>query len=96
VATGRLVDAQEALALGLVSRVLPAADFDAGVAEVVAGLAASPPTALRLTKRLFYALDGVPFADGITLGAETNVEARATEDFRAGVRGFLERARRSS
>ena len=95
VATGRLVDAREALALGLVSRVLPAAEFEAGVAEIVAGLAASPPGALRLTKRLFYALDGVPFVEGIGLGADTNVDARATEEFRAGLRRFLERDRRS-
>lgn len=91
VATGRVIDAREALEIGLVSRVLPAADFDQTVAGIVADLAAAPPGALGFTKRLFYALDGTEFREGIALGAETNVEARATDEFRDGVRRFLRR-----
>ncbi|MBX6330551.1 MAG: enoyl-CoA hydratase/isomerase family protein [Gemmatimonadaceae bacterium] len=96
VATGRIVSAAEALQIGLVSRVLPAGGFDAAVQEIVAGLAASPPGALALTKRLFYELDTLGFADGIALGARTNVEARSTDEFRDGVRAFLDRARKRS
>ena len=92
-ATGRLVDAHEALALGLVSRVIPAAGFDAEVARTMAALAATPPAALRLTKRLFYALDSRGFEAGIALGAQTNVESRATDDFRDGVRRFTQRGK---
>ncbi len=94
VATGRLVTAREALELGLVSRVLSDAEFDQTVERTVAELAAAPADALRLTKRLFYALDGLDFRAGVTLGAHTNVEARATDDFRAGVRRFTRRAKR--
>ena len=93
VATGRLVGASEACAMGLASRVLPDAEFEAGVAQVAAALAKSPPAALRLTKRLFYALDGAAFEDGIALGVRTNVEARGTDDFRSGVRRFVRRGR---
>src|SRR5581483_4832548 len=96
VATGRIVGATEALQIGLVSRVLPADGFDAAVQEIVAGLAASPRGALALTKRLFYDLDTLSFADGIALGARTNVEARSTNEFRDGVRSFLNRARKPS
>ena len=88
VATGRLVHASEALDLGLVSRVLPAVTFDADVERTLAALAASPPAALRLTKRLFYALDTRGFDAGIALGAQTNVESRATPEFREGIRRF--------
>lgn len=95
VATGRQVDAHEALTLGLVSRVLPAEGFDGAVREIVQHLAATPPAALRITKRLFYALDGLSFDDGIALGARTNVEARATDEFRDGVRRFARREPRS-
>jgi methylglutaconyl-CoA hydratase len=91
VATGRILSAREALELGLVSRVLPDADFDARVAGIVEALAKTPADALRLTKRLFYELDGLPFEQGIALGARVNVEARATEDFRTGVRRFTRR-----
>ena len=88
VATGRLVSAREALELGIASRVFPAASFDADVAQTVAALAAAPPAALRLTKRLFHALDARGFGDGIALGVQANVEARATPEFRAGVERF--------
>lgn len=88
VATGRQVTAREALELGLVSRVVPASDFDAAIEKLVAELAATPAEALRMTKRLFYELDGMSFEDGVARGARANVEARATADFREGVRRF--------
>ena len=52
--------------------------------------AASPPGAVAFTKRLFYDLDGVGFRSGIALGARVNVDARATAEFRDGVRRFLD------
>lgn len=88
VATGRLVDAAEALELGLVSRVVAAAGFDAAIEKIVADLAATPAEALRMTKRLFYGLDGTSIEDGIAMAARVNVEARSTDDFRAGIRRF--------
>ena len=93
VATGRRITADEALSMGLVSRVIPAATFDADVATIVKELEASPSTAAAITKRLFYGLDGLDFREGIALGAKTNVEARSTEDFRQGVKRFTSRDR---
>lgn len=93
VATGRLVDAREALAIGLVSRVVPDAELDAAAMELASQLAAAAPDALRLTKRLFHELDGLSFTDGIALGARTNVEARRTDDFRTGVTRFARRGK---
>jgi len=93
VATGRRVGADEALAMGLVSRVIPAATFDADVESLVGELATSPSTAAAITKRLFYGLDGLDFREGIALGAKTNVEARSTDDFREGVKRFTSRER---
>ncbi|HEY7893352.1 MAG TPA: enoyl-CoA hydratase/isomerase family protein [Gemmatimonadaceae bacterium] len=90
VATGRLLSAREAVDLGLVSRVVPAGTLDAAASELARGLAAAPPGALAFTKRLFYDLDNRSFRDGIALGAKVNVQARATAEFRDGVRRFLE------
>lgn len=89
VATGRQVSAAEALEIGLVSRVVARSEFDAAVEELVTQLAATPPESLRLTKRLFYALDTRAFDVGLAMGARVNVEARATDEFRDGVRGFV-------
>jgi methylglutaconyl-CoA hydratase len=88
VATGRQVSATEALELGLVSRVVSAADFEAAVEKLVEELAATPAEALRMTKRLFYALDGTTIDEGIAMAARVNVEARATADFREGIRRY--------
>jgi methylglutaconyl-CoA hydratase len=89
VLSGRIINAEEAGAIGLVSRVLPAASFEAEVEAVLTGLSRSSATALALTKWLLYKLDALSFEDGIAAGIVTNVEARATEDFRAAVKRHL-------
>ena len=91
VLTARVVDGREAYAMGLVSRVAPEQRLDAEAQGLLDELAAVPPGALARTKRLLYDLDGIGFDDGLTLGAERNVEARMTEEFRDGVRRFLSR-----
>jgi len=91
VATGRLLTAREALAAGLISRVVPDAEFDAAASSLLAQLAATSPTALALTKRLLYELDDHGFADGIALGAKINAIARAHPDFKLAISAFLKR-----
>jgi methylglutaconyl-CoA hydratase len=91
VATGRILSAEEARALGLVSRVLAPETFESEVAHVTAALATQSASALALIKRQLYELDGRSFADGVRLGADVNALARATPDFRAAVQAFLER-----
>ena len=93
VATARTIGAAEAERIGLVSRVLPASTFEAEVQALADALATSPPSALALTKRLFYGLDGLDFQAGIAAGVLGNVEARSTDDFREGVRRFIARSR---
>ncbi len=88
-ATGRVMDAAEAQRLGLISRVLDAATFDAEAATSLAQMASLSGTALALTKQQFYQLDGMAFEDGIRLGAKVNSVARATPDFRAAIAQFL-------
>jgi len=60
------------------------------VDAVLAGLSRLSPTALALTKWLHYKLDSLSFEDGVAAGVVTNVEARATEDFRDAVRRLIE------
>lgn len=88
VASGRRISATEALDMGLVSRVLPGRDFASKVDDIVREIAASSASAQALTKTLFYQLDGLDFRDGVLAGARTNVAARTTDDFRAGVLRF--------
>jgi methylglutaconyl-CoA hydratase len=93
VARGHRITADEALRLGLVNRVLPAAGFDDGVAAYASDMARTSASALALTKRLLYGMDGLSFEEAIARGAEVNALARGTDDCRAGVRRFLEKNR---
>lgn len=90
---GDRISAADARELGLVNRVFPADRFDDEAASYAAGLAARPASAVQLSKRLLYGLDGVGFEDGIARGAEVNAIARLTEACREGVRRFLQRSR---
>lgn len=91
VLTGRVLSAREAQGAGLLSRVVPEAELDGQAGAMLAGLAAASPTALALTKQLFYQLDGRGFDDGVALGARVNAAARQTPDFRAALERFLQR-----
>jgi methylglutaconyl-CoA hydratase len=91
VLTGRTLGAAEALAAGLVSRVVPDADLERDAGELARTLAAAPASALALTKQLFYQLDGQSFDKGIALGARVNALARQTPEFRDAIARFLAR-----
>ncbi len=90
-ATGRLLDATEAAAVGLVSRVYEDSDFEEQAGDVLRALAATSPSALAFTKQQFYQLDGLSFEDGIRLGADVNAVSRSTPDFRAALTAFLKK-----
>ena len=93
VSTGRILSAAEALQMGLVSRVFSAAEFDGLSAGVLNRIAESPRSAMGATKALFYRLDGIGFLDGISAGVIANADARATNDFREGVKRFTSRGK---
>lgn len=89
--TGRVLSAGEAHAAGLVARVVPDEELEREAAALVATLASASPSALALTKQLFYQLDGRSLEEGVALGARVNALARQTPDFRAAIARFLER-----
>lgn len=93
VVTGRLITAREAVEMGLASRSVLANEWTSGIESTVTALTRMPPTALRMTKKLFYDLDGRNFEEAIALGVQTNVASRETADFKEGVRRFVHRAR---
>ena len=88
---GGRITATEAERLGLVNHVFSGAEFESGVQAYLSELAAKPASAIELTKRLLYGLDGVPFDEGVRRAAEVNSIARMTEACKAGVKAFLER-----
>jgi methylglutaconyl-CoA hydratase len=89
--TGRVLSAEEARSIGLVSRVFPVSEFDQLSLTVLSQLADAPPSAMAATKALFYKLDTLGFLDGISAGIIANADARATTAFREGVQRFTGR-----
>jgi enoyl-CoA hydratase/carnithine racemase len=89
--TGRVVDADEAAAMGLVSRVVPHEDLMATALALARSIAANPPLAVQRLKRgLREAVD----PDWQALGAWVSAalaELFRTEDHREGVAAFLEK-----
>lgn len=82
VASGRMVGAAEAERIGLVSRVLSTAAFTSEVERIVLGLASHSSSGMAITKKLFYALDGLAFRDAIDAGVRTDAEAHAQQKLR--------------
>jgi len=90
-ATGRLLWADEALRLGLISRVLSADNFEQEAAQLLTQLAGASASALALTKKQFYAIEGKAFGEAIRLGSEVNALSRSTPDFRTAIQRFLKK-----
>lgn len=91
VARGHRISAADAQRFGLVNHVFSMDTFEDDVAQYTADLAKRSASAVMLTKRLLYGMDGLSFEEAIARGAEVNALARDTEDCRAGVRRFLDR-----
>jgi 2-(1,2-epoxy-1,2-dihydrophenyl)acetyl-CoA isomerase len=90
-ASGRRVQADEALALGLVQRVLPKHDLLPAAHELARALAARPTLALAWTKRLLRAAEQGTLAGVMELEAQLQAAAVATQDHAEGVAAFLEK-----
>lgn len=87
--TGRRVPADEALALGLVARVVPTADVRGEADAIASRLAAGPTRALGLTRRLLRDAAHAPDLDAVlALERAAQAEAAATADFAEGVAAF--------
>lgn len=77
VALGEPVDAQRALALGLVNRVVPPARVLDEAVALAQKLAAVSRPAMALTKQLFHAAADLPLADALERGREANKRMRS-------------------
>jgi len=86
-----IVPASEAERLGLVTRVVPRADLDATVADIAARLAAGPPVALSLTKRLLNQSAHVTLSQAVEAEAQAQTVNFGTADTAEALQAFVER-----
>jgi enoyl-CoA hydratase len=91
--TGRQLAAEEALAWGLVERVVPPGDLDASLGEWVQAILEAGPRAVRLQKALIKEWENLSLDQAIERGIDAFAEAFKTDEPRALMTKFLKRTR---
>ena len=89
--TGDLIDAQEALRLGLVGRVVAPEELMPAADELARKIAAGPPLAIRLAKRALYHNADCDLRQALEFETFAQNICQDTEDAREGVRAFVEK-----
>ncbi len=89
--TGDLIDAQAALAAGLVNRVVPAEELEAATLELAGRIAARSPYAVQLGKRAFHAQQPLEMSAAYDVGRAAIVENALAPDGQEGMAAFLEK-----
>lgn len=92
--TGRTFDCHEAEGLGLVTRRVPAAGFEAAVNELMAQITSKSTPVTRLTKAAVRAGRDRGFSAGLAEAERLYLDELArTEDMQEGITAFLEKRR---
>jgi enoyl-CoA hydratase/carnithine racemase len=89
--TGDAIDADEALACGLVSKVVPDEDLMAEARRLALRIAANPPHVVRMTKRLLREATIANLATILEMSAAMQALAHATSDHREAVTAILDK-----
>jgi enoyl-CoA hydratase len=89
--TGRMLTAREALAFGLVARVVAREAWLAEAKRVAAEIASKGPVSVRLAKEAVDTAFEVPLSAGVELERRAFYLARASEDATEGLTAFVEK-----
>jgi len=88
--TAAQVDADEALRIGLVNRVVEDAELDANVEALAEQLAGQPPIAIRWAKQAIDAAASMPVRDGLRFEHRGQAACVGSGDFREAIAAFRE------
>lgn len=91
--SGRIVKASEALELGLVTRIVPEQDLIREAESLAQCLLRNSPESMTAIKKLLSGHARARLDAEIEEAIRANAQQRATEDFKEGVRAFLEKRR---
>jgi enoyl-CoA hydratase/carnithine racemase len=86
-----MIDAAEALRLGIVTRVSTPDELLPAARELAGRIAAGPPTAIRLAKRALYRSAEPGLREALEFETFAQNICSETEDAREGIRAFVEK-----
>lgn len=89
--TGRIIDAETALRLGIVNRVVPHERLMDEARALADEILANPPITVALAKQALYRGLLTDLRTAVDYESQANVTASRTDDWREGVRSFLEK-----
>jgi methylglutaconyl-CoA hydratase len=89
--TGRMIDAQEAKSLGLITEILAPEDLQNRAAELADVLIAASPVSLTRAKRLLTSAAAASVDADLERAILENARIRCTADFKEGLASFLEK-----
>jgi enoyl-CoA hydratase/carnithine racemase len=89
--TGDMIDAREALACGLVSKVVPDAELLDAARALAARIAVNPTHAVRMTKRMLWEGQRTDLASLLEMAAPMQAISHTTADHAEAVAAFLEK-----
>lgn len=89
--TGRLIDAQEALEIGLINRVAAADELNAQAHELAASIAEKPAEAVAIGKHTFYRQVALPVDQAYPVAGSAMVENLGLDVAREGIAAFTEK-----
>ncbi|HEV7857034.1 MAG TPA: enoyl-CoA hydratase-related protein [Pyrinomonadaceae bacterium] len=88
---GAEISADEAERIGLINHVFDDNSFETEVEKYVSAFEKVSRSAVMLSKRLLYHMDGMTFAAALQSGVDMNAIARMTEDCQQGIARFLKK-----
>src|SRR5579864_1472762 len=89
--TGEMIDAQTALRLGIVNRVVPAAKLEAEAQSLAMKISQGLPVAVRAVKRALFGSEKAALAKALEHEVQEQIRCYLSEDCSEGIRAFFEK-----
>ncbi|MGH9740854.1 MAG: enoyl-CoA hydratase/isomerase family protein, partial [Candidatus Acidiferrum sp.] len=89
--TGEMIDAQTALRLGIVNRVVPVVQLEAEVKALAQKIAQGPPIAIRAVKKILFGSHKEALVKALDQEVELQMKCFHSEDCSEGIRAFFEK-----
>lgn len=89
--TGEMIDAEQAVALGLVNYAVPKEELETKTLEIAGKIASKSPTAVQIGKASFYETADLEYAKALDFVSQHFASLCATEEAKIGYQAFKEK-----